>query len=119
VVSVARWRSSRKASAAAGRAPGSIDITSKIRGAVAPMAVRRLRPMVCPACGEEAPEGARFCASCGRSLLNVTDERRVVTVLFADIVGFTTLSERLDPELVKNLVDRCFNRLAQDVTAFG
>ena len=38
-------------------------------------------------------------ASCG-------DERRVVTVLFADLVGFTTLSETLDPEQVKNLVDR-------------
>jgi len=63
--------------------------------------------------------GARFCASCGQSLLILDDERRVVTVLFADIVGFTTLSEHLDPELVKNLVDRCFNRLAQDVTAFG
>lgn len=75
--------------------------------------------MVCPACGEVAPSGARFCASCGQSLLGLSDERRVVTVLFADIVGFTTLSERLDPELVKNLVDRCFSRLAQDVTAFG
>lgn len=75
--------------------------------------------MVCPACGEEAPGGARFCASCGRSLVNLGDERRVVTVLFADMVGFTSLSERLDPEVVKNLVDRCFNRLAQDVTAFG
>ncbi|MCU1499873.1 MAG: hypothetical protein JWM47_3826 [Acidimicrobiales bacterium] len=49
----------------------------------------------------------------------VDDERRVVTVLFADLVGFTTLSERLDPERVKNLVDRCFERLAVDVDAFG
>ncbi|CAN5560409.1 hypothetical protein BH10ACT1_BH10ACT1_04720 [soil metagenome] len=43
----------------------------------------------------------------------------MVTVLFADLVGFTALSERLDPERVKNLVDRCFERLAADVTAFG
>ena len=75
--------------------------------------------MACPACGSEAPAGARFCASCGRPLHSPDDERRVVTVLFADIVGFTSLSERLDPEFVKNLVDRCFTRLAQDVTAFG
>jgi len=40
-------------------------------------------------------------------------------VLFADVVGFTTLSESRDPEHVKNLVDRCFERLAGDVTAFG
>jgi adenylate cyclase len=49
----------------------------------------------------------------------LVDERRVVTVVFADLVGFTTLSERLDPELVKNLVDRCFERLAEDVIAHG
>jgi class 3 adenylate cyclase len=47
------------------------------------------------------------------------DERRVVTVVFADLVGFTTLSEAMDPEQVKNLVDRCFERLVADITAFG
>lgn len=47
------------------------------------------------------------------------DERRVATVLFADLVGFTTFSETADPEHVKNLVDTCFDRLAADVTAFG
>ena len=75
--------------------------------------------MVCSACGSEAPPGARFCAECGRPFRTVEDERRVVTVLFADIVGFTTLSERLDPELVKNLVDRCFNEMARVVGDFG
>ncbi|HRA35462.1 MAG TPA: adenylate/guanylate cyclase domain-containing protein, partial [Acidimicrobiales bacterium] len=75
--------------------------------------------MTCPACGAATGADARFCASCGRALQAVDDERRVVTVLFADLVGFTTLSERLDPELVKNLVDRSFDRLAEDVTAFG
>jgi len=47
------------------------------------------------------------------------DERRLVTVLFADIVGFTGLSEDRDPEQVKNVVDRCFALLADDITAFG
>src|SRR5680860_1825493 len=75
--------------------------------------------MVCAACGEAAGEGARFCAACGRSLKSVDDERRVVTVLFADLVGFTALSEHLDPERVKNLVDECFDRLATEVDAFG
>ena len=40
-------------------------------------------------------------------------------MLFADLVGFTTFSETADPEHVKNLVDRCFDRLAADVTAYG
>jgi class 3 adenylate cyclase/tetratricopeptide (TPR) repeat protein len=47
------------------------------------------------------------------------EERRVVTVLFADLVGFTTLAEHLDPEHVKRLVDACFELLIDDVTAFG
>jgi class 3 adenylate cyclase/tetratricopeptide (TPR) repeat protein len=47
------------------------------------------------------------------------DERRVVTVLFADVVGFTGLSETRDPEGVKYLLDRCFERLAADVTSHG
>ena len=47
------------------------------------------------------------------------DERRVATVLFADLVGFTSLSETADPEHIKNLVDRCFERLATEVTTFG
>jgi len=75
--------------------------------------------MTCSACGAPASDDARFCASCGRPLRSVEDERRVVTVVFADLVGFTSLSERLDPERVKNLVDRCFDRMADDITSFG
>ena len=43
----------------------------------------------------------------------------MVTVLFADVVGFTPLSEDRDPEHVKNLLDRCFERLASDITSYG
>ncbi len=43
----------------------------------------------------------------------------MVTVLFADLVGFTGLSEERDPEQLKHLIDRCFGRLVADVTAFG
>ena len=63
--------------------------------------------------------GARFCASCGAALDGRADERRVVTVLFADLVGFTGLAEHTDPEQVKNLVDRCFERLAADIADYG
>jgi class 3 adenylate cyclase/tetratricopeptide (TPR) repeat protein len=75
--------------------------------------------MTCSSCGAVMPADARFCASCGHQLVARPDERRVATVLFADLVGFTSLSEREDPEQVKNLVDRCFERLAADITAFG
>lgn len=43
----------------------------------------------------------------------------MATVLFADLVGFTTLSERRDPEQVKVMLDRCFARLSECVTAYG
>lgn len=47
------------------------------------------------------------------------EERRTVTVLFADIVGYTGISERLDHESVKLLTDRCMRRLAVEVERFG
>ena len=73
---------------------------------------------VCPSCASPLPEGARFCPTCGHALgVASGDERRVVTVLFADLVGFTAMAERLDPEQVKNLVDGLFERLVADVDA--
>jgi class 3 adenylate cyclase/tetratricopeptide (TPR) repeat protein len=75
--------------------------------------------VTCPVCGADAPVGARFCPSCGADLRLRGDQRRVVTVLFADIVGYTALSERRDPEQVKDLVDGCFERLVADIEAYG
>src|SRR5690606_14607865 len=75
--------------------------------------------VTCPSCGASTPAGARFCPSCGAPLVLRSDERRVVTVLFGDIVGFTELSETLDPERVKNLVDEVFEALAADIVSFG
>ncbi len=75
--------------------------------------------VVCPSCGAESPADARFCSSCGHAFQTRSDERRVVTILFADLVGFTTWSENQDPEQVKALVDRAFERLVRDVTTFG
>src|SRR3954454_10610449 len=70
----------------------------------------------CPSCSVEVPAGARICASCGPALFAPADERRIVSMLFGDLVGFTTLSETLDPEHVKNMVDRCFERLPPPLT---
>lgn len=57
----------------------------------------------CPACLAETPPGARFCPACGAPLAATvtpppTNERKIVTALFADLVGFTALGERADPE---------------------
>ena len=75
--------------------------------------------MTCPACGAPVAEGARFCSECGQRLIAAADERRLVTVLMADLVGFTALSAGSDPEQVKRLVDACFEALVTDIVDFG
>ena len=59
--------------------------------------VSEVTGLACGACGAVAPAGARFCAACGQPLVTRADERRIVTVLFADLVGFTTMAERSRP----------------------
>jgi class 3 adenylate cyclase len=59
---------------------------------------------ICPTCGEQNLERARFCLSCGRPIRGSErggEERKRVTVLFCDLVGFTARSDRADPEDVK------------------
>lgn len=74
----------------------------------------------CTSCDATLPDGARFCPSCGHEVApTLVEERRIVTVVFADLVGYTALSERLDPERVKRLIDASFERLIADITAFG
>lgn len=78
------------------------------------------RVMVCPSCAAPLVPGARFCSSCGHAVVATqAEERRFVTVLFGDVVGFTSLAEQLDPEQVKRLIDGVFERLVDDVTSFG
>ena len=82
----------------------------------------------CPGCGSEQPASAAFCSSCGTALRDdarrvpVGDERqerRVVTVLFADLAGSTALGERLDPEDVRALLSELFELVNGEVERFG
>ena len=77
--------------------------------------------LVCP-CGEDNDAESRYCWSCGRSLTGdtqVTEERRVVTVLFCDLVGFTSLSEQADPEDVQQMLRRYHAAVREQVTLLG
>ena len=76
----------------------------------------------CSSCGKPVPSGSRFCPSCGTPSENATiaiEERRVVTVLFADLVGYTSLAEHLDPEAVTRLVESYFQPLVAEIETFG
>ena len=78
--------------------------------------------MVCPACGQENPEGFKFCGACGALLeapLAAREERKVVTVLFADLVGFTSRAEKLDPEDVRALLAPYHAKLREELERFG
>src|SRR5256714_3422789 len=82
-----------------------------------------------PACGFEQPAGATFCSNCGIALRDDArrageasddrQERRVVTVLFADLAGSTALGERLDPEDVRELQGELFELINAEVERFG
>ena len=59
----------------------------------------------CPSCGEENADRAKFCSECATPLTGppakVATERKVVSILFCDLVGFTASSESVDPEDVR------------------
>ncbi|MBA3735304.1 MAG: AAA family ATPase, partial [Actinobacteria bacterium] len=77
----------------------------------------------CPSCGARNPDGARFCNSCGGPLAGEErahgEERKVVTVVFADLVGFTAQAERLDPEDVREFLSPYHARLRGELERFG
>ena len=76
--------------------------------------------IVCPSCGFGNEPAERFCGGCGRALGESPHrERRQVTVLFADVVGFTSMSERFDPEVVHEIMEGCFNLLSREVGRYG
>src|SRR4051812_21576936 len=86
----------------------------------------------CPSCGAENPPGAKFCIECGTGFdttatpaapaardEELPEERRKATILFADLSGYTAVSERLDPERAKSMVDRALRRLGDEIERFG
>jgi len=78
--------------------------------------------ITCPSCGEENPERARFCLACGQPLAAESsggEERKVVSVLFVDLVGFTSRSDRADPEDVRATLRPYHERVKLDIERFG
>ena len=76
----------------------------------------------CPTCGQGNPEVARYCFACATPLAAVPpprDERKVVTVVFADLVGFTSHADGMDPEDVQALLAPYHARLRAELERFG
>jgi class 3 adenylate cyclase len=76
----------------------------------------------CRACGEENPERARFCLACGTPLdeeILHAEERKVVSVLFVDLVGFTDRSDRADPEDVRATLRPYHARVKDEIDRLG
>ena len=76
----------------------------------------------CPRCGAENPDGAKFCNACGAALVEpgrTGEERRIVSVLFVDLVGFTSRAEKLDPEDVRAILTPYYERVRAELESFG
>jgi len=77
---------------------------------------------VCAVCGAENRARARFCDACGSPLTapaEAHEQRKTVTVLFCDVVGSTALGETADPEALRALLARYFERMRQIVERHG
>ena len=84
--------------------------------------------LICPKCQTELPEGAKFCLECGHGFKADTStprphpapepERKHVTALFSDLTGYTALTERLDPEQVKEITGQVFAGIKQIIDKY-
>jgi class 3 adenylate cyclase/tetratricopeptide (TPR) repeat protein len=77
---------------------------------------------ICAQCGEDNPARARFCLACGSPLAASgagREVRKTVTVVFSDLVGSTPLGERLDPESLREVITRYYDRAAEVLARHG
>ena len=84
--------------------------------------------MKCPQCQRENPEDARFCNECACHLTEVTglaaaalsseSERKHATIMFSDLSGYTAMSERLDPEEVREIMNLVFGEITRIIKSY-
>ena len=84
--------------------------------------------IACPKCGKVNPPGSKFCNECGHKLeteetverkkLSLGGERKQITVLFSDLSGYTVMSERLDPEEVREVMNQILGEITSIVSKY-
>ena len=77
---------------------------------------------ICASCGQDNPDGFRFCGNCGAELAETSPSREVrktVTVLFCDVSGSTAMGERLDPESTRRVMSRYFDAMREAIERHG
>ena len=77
---------------------------------------------VCIQCGQDNPDGFRFCGNCGKALVEpapLREARKTVTLLFCDVSGSTALGERLDPETLRHVMRRYFDVIGSVIERHG
>jgi class 3 adenylate cyclase len=76
----------------------------------------------CPNCGRSAPVAAAFCPSCGSPIAAApeqTEEKKLATVLFADLVGSTALADSQDAERTRALLNRFYDAMSAEIADTG
>src|ERR671931_875625 len=77
---------------------------------------------ICPTCSHENSDSAKFCEECATPLAAASaarEQRKTVTVLFCDVTGSTALGESTDPEALRGLLARYFERMKGIVESHG
>jgi class 3 adenylate cyclase len=77
---------------------------------------------LCPNCGQPVPSDARFCPNCANPIFEPaqpSEERKLATVLFADLVGSTELAGAQDPERTRALLNRFYDAMAAEIADAG
>src|SRR6202167_745397 len=78
--------------------------------------------VTCPSCASELPDGMRFCGMCGAAIApphSSGRERRLLSVLFCDLVGFTSFSEGRDHEDVRDVLEQYFAAARRTIETYG
>ena len=75
----------------------------------------------CPNCGFDNPDGMKFCGNCGKPLFEQEKkgERKIISILYVDIAGFTTISETMDPEKVQDMLNTIFENISYSINKYG